>query len=160
MKHHFCYWLCNSALLTAKLYSINDKLKIAPSVNLTFVIHPIEVMKWHIVEFGRNWWIFLIIIFNSAIYQFNINAYFAFLLGKPPYNCLFCHHIQTHISSSWHVPYAVTQSECSVRLIKTSFKCSTTCSESAILHSHFLHFTWLFALFIMSWPSAQKNIKF
>jgi len=82
--HHFCYWLCNSALLTTKLYSINDRLKIAPSVNLIYVIHPMEVMKWHNVEFGGNWWIFLIIIFNSAIYHlFNTNAYFALLLGKP-----------------------------------------------------------------------------
>ena len=45
---------CNSAVLTAKLYSINGKLKIAPSVTLTYVIHPIEVMKWHIVEFGGH----------------------------------------------------------------------------------------------------------
>lgn len=79
-----CYWLWNSTLLTTRLYCINDKLKIAPSLNLTYVILPMEVMKWHIVEFGRNQWIFLIIIFNSAIYYFfTINPYFALLLGKP-----------------------------------------------------------------------------
>jgi hypothetical protein len=58
------------------------------------------------------------------------------------------------------VAYAITQSESSVRWIKTSFKYSTTYSESAILHSHFLHFTWLYALFITSWPSAKNNVKF
>jgi hypothetical protein len=40
------------------MYFINDKLKIAPSLNLIFVIHPMEAIKWHIVEFGGNWLIY------------------------------------------------------------------------------------------------------
>jgi len=109
-----CYWLCNSTLLTTRLYCINDKLKISPSLNLTYVILPMEVIKWHIVEFGRNQLIFLIIIFNSAIYCFfTINAYFALLLGKPVKTvCSFVTFKQTFpVADVFHMPSHIVRAQ-------------------------------------------------